>query len=61
MLALAYLGGPSAQNVRIAVGCAGGRHRAATVGMTLADRLGALYGALVTLRHRDLERPVVDR
>ncbi|WP_018504924.1 RapZ C-terminal domain-containing protein [Parafrankia discariae] len=49
----AYLTGPSTGPVTVAVGCAGGRHRAATVATVLADRLGA------HLVHRDLHRPVV--
>jgi RNase adaptor protein for sRNA GlmZ degradation len=32
----AYEAGPSAVDTTVAVGCAGGRHRAATVGMALA-------------------------
>ncbi|HEV7628005.1 MAG TPA: RNase adapter RapZ, partial [Streptomyces sp.] len=35
----AFLFGPSGSTVRVAVGCAGGRHRAATVAGELADRL----------------------
>ncbi|MEU1419523.1 RNase adapter RapZ [Kitasatospora sp. NPDC005751] len=52
--------GPSTAPVTIAVGCAGGRHRAATVAMTLADRLRK-DGTRVTLTHRDLDKPVVER
>ncbi|MFD8598391.1 ATPase [Kitasatospora sp. NPDC059646] len=44
----------------VAVGCAGGRHRAATVAMALADRLGKT-GIPVHLEHRDLAKPVVER
>ncbi|MFD5916036.1 ATPase [Kitasatospora sp. NPDC058201] len=44
----------------VAVGCAGGRHRAATVAMALARRLGKT-GTRVRLTHRDLDKPVVDR
>ncbi|GLZ15855.1 hypothetical protein Acsp04_60900 [Actinomadura sp. NBRC 104425] len=54
----AYLAGPSAGPVTVAVGCAGGRHRAATVGMTLAD---ILVGQAVALTHRDLHRRVINR
>lgn len=59
--ALAFLRGPSGSIVRIAIGCAGGRHRAATVGMTLSERLSALYQVQVSLEHRDLGKPVVQR
>ncbi|MGP4030200.1 RapZ C-terminal domain-containing protein [Actinomadura sp. 3N407] len=58
---LAYLDGPSAGPVTIAVGCAGGRHRAATVGDLLATGLSETHGLAVTLTHRDLDKPVVDR
>ncbi|MGP4027162.1 RapZ C-terminal domain-containing protein [Actinomadura sp. 3N407] len=58
---LAYLDGPSAGPVTIAVGCAGGRHRAATVGDLLATGLSETHGLAVRLGHRDLDKPVVDR
>ena len=51
----AYLAGPSAGPVTVAVGCAGGRHRAAVVAEALAQRLGGTVG------HRDLHRDVVER
>lgn len=38
-----------------------GRHRAATVGMALSERLSASYGTQVCLSHRDLGKPVVER
>jgi RNase adaptor protein for sRNA GlmZ degradation len=71
----AYQAGPGGGDVHIAIGCAGGRHRAATVAAELADALGdalgdALADALgdalgdhrqVTLTHRDLDKPVVHR
>jgi RNase adaptor protein for sRNA GlmZ degradation len=56
----AFLAGPSAGPVTVAVGCQGGRHRAATVGAQVAEMLGG-SGLRVTLIHRDLERPVVAR
>lgn len=58
----AYSSGPSAENsdVVVAVGCAGGRHRAATVAAELLDLLD-LDGYDTTLIHRDLARPVVER
>lgn len=58
---LAYLDGPSAAPVTVAVGCAGGRHRAATVGDALATTLAEVHGLYVTLTHRDLDKPVVHR
>ncbi|WP_019635108.1 RapZ C-terminal domain-containing protein [Actinomadura atramentaria] len=54
----AYLAGPTDAPVTVAVGCAGGRHRAATVGMALAY---ALRDRDVVLVHRDLHRDVIDR
>ncbi|MFI0453675.1 ATPase [Actinomadura sp. 6N118] len=60
VMVLAYLAGPSAGPVTVAVGCQGGRHRAPTVGAQAAQTLAA-GGVPVTLIHRDLERPVVDR
>ncbi|GAB3209881.1 hypothetical protein GCM10027294_26010 [Marinactinospora endophytica] len=57
---LAYLAGPSGGDVTVAVGCAGGRHRAATVGMELAALL-LRDGVAVTVVHRDLEREVIER
>lgn len=58
---LAYLAGPSAGPVTVAVGCAGGRHRAATVGDLLATTLSETHGLAVTLAHRDLDKPVAAR
>lgn len=58
----AYMSGPSADenDLAIAVGCAGGRHRAATVGGELYDLL-VLDGYDVSLHHRDLDKAVVER
>ena len=56
----AFAAGPSAGTVKVVVGCAGGRHRAATVAMALADTL-TNTGHQVTLSHRDLDKPVVHR
>ncbi|MFE6866030.1 ATPase [Kitasatospora sp. NPDC057692] len=58
--ALAYLAGPSAGPLSLAVGCAGGRHRAATVAAVITEVLAAL-GITVDLVHRDLHLPVIDR
>ncbi|MFE6868533.1 ATPase [Kitasatospora sp. NPDC057692] len=60
LVAEAFDAGPSPAPLTVAVGCAGGRHRAATVAMVLADRL-AKTNAPVRLTHRDLDKPVVDR
>jgi RNase adaptor protein for sRNA GlmZ degradation len=51
----AYASGPSAGPITVAVGCAGGRHRSATVAMELGHRLHA------TVTHRDLHQPVIHR
>ncbi|MFJ6212219.1 ATPase [Streptomyces sp. NPDC092296] len=56
----AFRSGPSAGPVTVADGCAGGRHRAPTFAMALADRLTAA-GLAVRLRHRDIALPVVQR
>ncbi|MEU6621914.1 RNase adapter RapZ [Streptomyces litmocidini] len=60
--AQAYALGPSADQhtLHIAVGCAGGRHRAGVTAHLLARRLRR-RGHQVTLHHRDLHRPVVTR
>ncbi|MFF3071035.1 ATPase [Kitasatospora sp. NPDC057936] len=59
-LAEAYDAGPVEAPLTIAVGCKGGRHRAATVARVLARRLGKT-GVTVRLTHRDLDKPVVER
>lgn len=56
----AFRAGPSAGLVTVAVGCAGGRHRAATVALALFQELETT-GADVSLVHRDLGKPVVER
>ncbi|MGW2826362.1 RapZ C-terminal domain-containing protein [Streptomyces sp. NPDC001443] len=60
--AQAYARGPAAGQhpLYIAVGCAGGRHRAAVTAYLLARRLRR-RGHQVALHHRDLHQPVVDR
>jgi RNase adaptor protein for sRNA GlmZ degradation len=58
LLALGYLAGPAPQDVRIAVGCVGGRHRSVVVAGAIARQLADDYGADVHLEHRDLHRPV---
>lgn len=57
----AYLSGPSDDPVTVAVGCAGGRHRAATVGLELADELRVMHGVDAQVTHRDLSKPVIHR
>lgn len=57
--AAAYLAGPSAGPLTIATGCVGGKHRAGVVGAELHRRLLADHN--VTLIHRDLDKPVVNR
>jgi UPF0042 nucleotide-binding protein len=58
--AVAYRNGPSGEAVDVAVGCAGGRHRAAVVAEALQAAL-ADEGVTATVEHRDLHRPVVER
>ncbi|MFJ6772633.1 ATPase [Kitasatospora sp. NPDC091257] len=60
LLADAYDAGPTEAPLTIAVGCAGGRHRAATVAQSLAARLRKT-GTTIHLTHRDLAKPVVER
>lgn len=57
-----YLAGPSSAGrpVRVAVGCAGGRHRAASVAMELRDVLVAA-DVVASVSHRDIEEDVVER
>ncbi|MDC7338929.1 RapZ C-terminal domain-containing protein [Streptomyces lydicus] len=57
---VAFASGPSAGTVTVADGCAGGRHRAPTFAHALAERLSAA-GHDVTVSHRDLHKPVVQR
>lgn len=57
---MAFLAGPSAGPVIVADGCAGGRHRAPVFARDLAARLQR-DGLPVTLHHRDLDKPVVQR
>ncbi|MCX5369576.1 RNase adapter RapZ [Streptomyces sp. NBC_00103] len=56
----AFASGPSAGSVTVADGCAGGRHRAPTFADALAERLTAV-GYQVSVRHRDLDKDVVQR
>lgn len=56
----AYSQGPSVDRIVIGSGCAGGRHRSVVVADKLARRLRR-RGHTVTVTHRDLHRPVVQR
>ncbi|MGG7574258.1 RapZ C-terminal domain-containing protein [Streptomyces sirii] len=56
----AFASGPSAGTVTVADGCAGGRHRAPTFAGALAEKLRA-DGYQVSVTHRDMHRPVVQR
>jgi RNase adaptor protein for sRNA GlmZ degradation len=59
-MARAFRAAPRPGPVTIAVGCVGGRHRSAVIAAEAARRLD-LEGVPVTLAHRDLERPVIER
>lgn len=57
----AFITGPSGDRpLVVAAGCAGGRHRAATFAIALAELLSN-DGLKVALHHRDLEKQVVER
>ena len=56
----AYASGPSVDQIVIGSGCAGGRHRSVVVADRLARRLRR-RGHTVTVHHRDLHQPVVQR
>ncbi|MFE3485104.1 RapZ C-terminal domain-containing protein [Streptomyces griseus] len=58
--AAAYAAGPSAEDIVVAAGCAGGRHRAPTVARAVAELLTSA-GHVATTTHRDLHWPVVNR
>ena len=44
------------RHASLAVGCTGGKHRSVAMARALADRLAALPGVSVSVRHRDLGR-----
>lgn len=44
------------RHATIAVGCTGGKHRSVAIAEALADRLAAVPGVAVSVRHRDLGR-----
>ncbi|MET9409552.1 RNase adapter RapZ [Streptomyces sp. NPDC002935] len=56
----AFAFGPSARTITIADGCAGGRHRAPVFARALAELLRDA-GHDVSVHHRDLDKPVVQR
>lgn len=56
----AFLAGPTVCPVTVAVGCVGGRHRSAAIALLAAEHLER-DGIEVTVAHRDLHRPVIDR
>ncbi|WP_055694235.1 RapZ C-terminal domain-containing protein [Streptomyces prasinopilosus] len=56
----AYAEGPSADRIVIGSGCAGGRHRSVVFADRLARRLRR-RGHTVTVTHRDIHLPVVQR
>lgn len=56
----AYDRGPSVDRIIVGSGCAGGRHRSVVVAEQLARRLRR-RGHTVTVTHRDLHQPVVQR
>ena len=56
----AFANAPTAGPITIAAGCSGGRHRAPTVARSLLARLHT-DGHTVTIHHRDLDKPVIQR
>ncbi|HWL59859.1 MAG TPA: RNase adapter RapZ [Microbacteriaceae bacterium] len=44
------------RNAAVAIGCTGGKHRSVAIAQRLAERLGAIPGIAITVRHRDLGR-----
>jgi UPF0042 nucleotide-binding protein len=58
----AYMLGPSAETITVAIGCAGGRHRSAVVAESLYNQLNQPSSThTVSLHHRDIKLPVVER
>jgi RNase adaptor protein for sRNA GlmZ degradation len=53
----AFRAAPAPGPVTVAIGCVGGRHRSAAIAAEVARRLGPA----VTLIHRDINRPVINR
>ncbi len=57
---VAFLQGPGGHVVDVAVGCAGGRHRAAVVAEAIRIALAG-QGVTAVAAHRDLDKPVINR
>ncbi|MGW6210898.1 RapZ C-terminal domain-containing protein [Streptomyces sp. NPDC055109] len=55
-----FVSGPSVGTITVADGCAGGRHRAPVFARALAELLRDA-GHDVSVHHRDLDKPVVQR
>ncbi len=47
--------------VRLAIGCAGGRHRSVVLANAVADRLTTHGYTAGTVLHRDIDKPVLQR
>lgn len=60
LAAQAYGHGPQPGPVTVAIGCAGGRHRAPAIADKVAYHL-EIRGVPVTLTHRDMHRAVIGR
>lgn len=56
----AFRSGPQPGPIVLAIGCAGGRHRAAVIAAMTTDLLNSA-GIPATLTHRDMHRPVITR
>ena len=56
----AFRAGPTAGQVYVAIGGAGGRHRAPAIAMAMSRALAG-QGVPSLVEHRDMARPVVDR
>jgi UPF0042 nucleotide-binding protein len=56
----AFLAGPAAGPVAIAIGCAGGRHRGPAIAIAVYGVL-ANWGIIASVCHRDIGKPVVSR
>jgi RNase adaptor protein for sRNA GlmZ degradation len=59
-MAYAFWRGPTRGPVTIAIGCVGGRHRSAVIAVEVAEILHA-EGFAVTVTHRDMARPILQR
>ncbi|MFD5875683.1 ATPase [Streptomyces sp. NPDC060322] len=56
----AFAAGPTAGPITVAIGCAGGRHRAPAVAQALGSLL-AVNRRPRAVHHRDLHQPVINR